>query len=285
MASSVATFNDTMADIIYELDDREIYNDIRSQIDVTETIIVGDAGAEYDEKTIVSSDFPLNESETRSVTLTVLTGHTALSWFGFLAYANYGIWSGPVSTTWTPTVTSQDGTTIVFDVTNPQVKYAASAWVRATYRYLSRPEISHPETGQRTLTVRSTDTTSIAKYGRRVMYLPWPLGQTEVQMQTLVDAYKTRHSEPVARLSMTLLGRDDNLIVQILTRKVSELVTVVNTELGLNDTFYINTINPEHNIDGLLQARWTLEESRTEEDATLFTLDTSLLDGAHILGS
>ena len=51
MADSVATFIDQMAKLKYIIDDREIYNDIRSQIDVSETDIVLESGPEYDNGT------------------------------------------------------------------------------------------------------------------------------------------------------------------------------------------------------------------------------------------
>ena len=36
------TFNDNMVDLVYEIDDREIYNDIRSQVQVSETTTIVD---------------------------------------------------------------------------------------------------------------------------------------------------------------------------------------------------------------------------------------------------
>jgi hypothetical protein len=82
---------------------------------------------------------------------------------------------------------------------------------------------------------------------------------------------------------MTIIGKTDALIEEIYTRDISDLITVINTSLGLNADFYINKMDIYHDPFGLPTAEWTLEYQRTNETYTLFTLDTSELDGTHVL--
>jgi len=281
MGAPVATFSDTMAEIIYELDDREIYNDIRSEIDVTDTQIIVDTGAEYDTYN-VGKYISLSGNETKSVTLYSREGDRSVTWVSAQAYGYFGLDSELKDQIFGATITSSTSTSVTIEVTNPFSTYCPDVHVWATYSYLVSPETTHEESLIRTLQVRGIDNNSIAKYGRRVMNLTWPLGQTEAQMQSFVDKYCDRYSEPVARVTMTLLG--DTLITQILTRKISEKITVVNTRLGLNTNFYINAIDISHDASGLLEAKYTLEAARILEGVGFFILDTSALDGTDVLG-
>ena len=104
-------------------------------------------------------------------------------------------------------------------------------------------------------------------------------------MQALVDHYLARYQQPVARLRAPIKGTTDVLRTQIITREISDLVTVVCTELGLNADCYINAISIKDDAVGIPVCKWELELQRAYEALTLFTLDTSELDGPDILGS
>lgn len=327
MAASVATFDNNMARLIYELDDREIYNDVRSQIDVTET----------ETNTVIDSEAVYGEDEgrfqgrnlgaaSRDVIINAATGDTRVTWLGascLSAYSRFfgvsqswcedlgGVWFGPDDPTffvynrsrcYLNNLTAQVVTDIISEsdasctvrILNQSAVSIDDYTIVARYTKLDRPIMSHEasEATLLTLMVRATDDISILNYGRRVMNLTWPLGQTQVQMQSLVDAYRDRHCEPVARLTMTLIGDDSFKVTQILTRKISDCVTVINTQLGLSAKYYINAIDFNKRVDGLLIASFILEEARltaasqgrqgfrsAAEDIDYWVWDTSWWDG------
>ena len=152
-------------------------------------------------------------------------------------------------------------------------------------KYKSGEQETHEETVHNTLAVRAIDATSIREYGRRVMNLTWTEGTEERAMQSLVDNYITRYKDPVARITVQIKGDTDALRTQIITREISDLVTVVCTNLGLNADCFLNSISIEVDSAGRPVCTWGLEIQRVYELLTLFVLDTSELDGAHVLGS
>jgi len=288
---SVATFNNNMMSLVCEIDDRKIYNDIRSQIDITVTTVILDAPAEYairdtrydwDERNIIWSLAPY---ETKTVYLYtrkgdyVITCHRAWAWDMYLT-TDYKV----ITREFDLVILATYSDKIYVSVTNPWNEELSKVWLMAEYTYQSFPALTHPETNIKTVTVQTQDNASILKYGRRTMSLVWPLGQTQQQMESLAEYYKQLYKEPKAYLSMTLQGKNDTLIQQILTVKISDRVTVINDRLGLNGDFFINSVDIFHDCHGLLIGDYSLEEIATIQSATLFKLDVSLLDGPHILG-
>jgi len=285
---SLATFDDTMLDITLELDDREIYNDIRSQVDVT-VITPGDTSwttwTKDDQAIKIFNDETLSPSSSASYTLYPRTGTSAEVWGTPVVEARY--YAVNVFTDVSPTVvvTASTYNYITFTVYNNSPAYTMyldTAKCTYTGKYYEKV-VGNSTTGTETLTVRATDATSIALYGRSVMNLTWPLGQTHEQTEALAYSYLARYKDPVIRVKMTIIGKTDALIEEIYTRDISDLITVINTSLGLNADFYINKMDIYHDPFGLPTAEWTLEYQRTNETYTLFTLDTSELDGTHVL--
>jgi len=311
---SVATFTDTMAEIVVELNDREIYNDIRSQIDITEqTEVQGDGtSAEYKTETVYYPALSIVVDGESSTDRTLYTkkGHTDVTWTkawcsSSSPYSIYGIseaectalggnYYSPSSrcsfTTNTNkilvTILSRTSTSITIRIINKD-SLRSSIMVAASYRYKTQEAIQGPiwvETETRTLMVRAIDAVSIAKYGRRVMNLTWPLGQSQEQMQSLVNNYLAKYKEAVPQISMTIKGINDTLIEQILVRKISDMITVQNTELGMSADFFINSVKGIQDVEGILKATYELEQVRAMEAVSIFTLDASQLDGPDILG-
>ena len=305
-----------------EISDRQIYNDIRSETDVTEETETQADGtpAEYQEVE-VCRDGPLkvtiaaNSSE--DVTFTAEAAHTSITWktvdvtdarrpfeYGLSeseCVSQDGTWYAPhgsypsacyfpdIAGTVSVQFTVKGKTTATARVTNPH-NYEIWAIPKAIYRYLAQEAIEgavtiHTET--RTLTVRATDADSIAKYGRRVMNLVWPMGQSEEQAQSLVDAYRDRYCEPVCFASMVLEGSTDAKITQLLDMDIDDKHQFIHPGLDMDEEFFINNLGIELNREGtgILTGTFGLEQARDMEGYTLFTLDVSELDGAHVLGS
>jgi len=120
-----------------------------------------------------------------------------------------------------------------------------------------------------------------------VMNLKWPLGQHPNTMQSMVDAYCERHSEPVCKASMTLVGSNDTWLEHILTFAVDDKHTIIHPRLELNEEFFINGSDTSYQREGdnLLRATFDLEQVRDMEKLTLFIIGTSLIGGTHVISS
>jgi len=302
---SVATFNNTMAALTCEIDDRKIYNDIRSEIDISTTTIITDQDATYETTSIgtITNNLlpgydirnaasPIELNETIEVYIYSRIGQAAADWLS--AEASYCILDEATDQLLTivceVTILEKFSDKVKISVTEPGAVpdgIHASVSKSAVYSYQVLPTITHPETNTKTVTIQSTDATSIAKYGRRVMNLTWPLGQTQNQMQSLIDGYLALYKDPRPYLSMTLQGKNDTLIQQILTRKVSDAVTIINDRLGLlapGKDFFINSVNVIHDCHDVLTGNYVLEEIPAIQSVPIFKLDISELDGTHVLG-
>jgi len=279
------TINDTMADLTYQLDDRFIYNDIRSELgySTTETILDDTDPAVYEWRLWQRYHALPAPGYTTFQYFTATVG-SPLAWrirnvtahdYDYAPYTGYTINLIDTSETLTKAVeiknTGSSNGTIGYIV---EYKLLISEAV----------EYTHEETTWNTLQVRATDSDSIDKYGRRTMNLVWPTGATENQMQAVVDRYCEKYREPAARLTLTLKGKDDTNLGIIYQAEVSETVQVINANLGLNDLFYIDSIEIHEGIDGIPVCVLGLTDQYTTETYSVFTIDTSEIDGTDYIG-
>ncbi len=317
----MSTFNATdLNQFTLEISDRDIYNDIRSETDVTtETEVQGDGTPEEHSQIEVPKDgnvkVVLAADSSENVVFTAQTGHTDVTWVeAEVVYARRtreydiseaecegadGTWFAAGDTypscCYYPDIADTLGvqsmirtkTTWTVRITNPY-SYEVRAEPRAIYSYLSQEAIEGPitvHTHTRTLTIRSTDATSIKKYGRRVMNLVWPMGQSEEQAQSLIDAYCDRYSEPVSFASMVIEGNTDAKITQILDMDIDDKHTFVHPGLDMNQDFFVNNISVTLNREGtgLLTGTFGLEQVRTMEEDTYFIINTSEIGGTHVI--
>lgn len=275
------TVDDIVAEIRYELDDREIYNDIRSEIGILITETVVDVDATYSWKVYarrieISPPYPHTAMFTTRLSDPLtwkIDRHYAKDADG-RSYYDYNI----------KLVSTDDDRTKAVVITNTGSK-VMHIYFEVHVKYKTGEQVTHEEIFPETLTVRATDATSIAKYGRRVMNLTWTEGTEENDMQSLVDNDVERYKEPVARISCVIKGTTDVLRTQIITREISDIITVICTNLGLNADCFLNSITITDDPVGIPVCTWGLEIQRIYELLTLFRLDISELDGPHILGS
>ena len=319
----MSTFNATdLKSFTLDLSDRAIYNDIRSEVDITEdTEVTGDGTPEEHAEAEVGKDGSINAvlapDSSELITFTAELGHTDITWLDayILSAARTkehgwseaacealdGTWYAPGDTypscCYFPDIAGTIGvqsmvrgaTTWTVRITNPH-NYEVRAMPRAIYSYLVQEAIAGVvtiETETRTLRVRATNAASIRKYGRRVMDLIWPLGITEVTMQSIVDSYCERYCEPVCMASMTLEGSTDARITSIFDMDIDDKHQIIHPGLSMDQEFFVNSVNVMFNREGtgLLTGTFSLEEVRAMEETTLFILDVSQLDGAHVLAS
>lgn len=279
------TINDTMAEICYELDDREIYNDIRSEIGtlISETVVDADPTYNWQIFTRYATVLP---GET--IKLIYQADHaTASNW---QLYAHAAVYRASVGD-WQPyydyAIDLEEITALTKYAVNIENtgSYEASFVIGVKYKYLAAEQITHEQLVPLLLSIQTTDATSIKEYGRRVMNLTWSEGTSREAMQAIIDYFLARHKDPVARLRATIKGKTNALMTQFTTREISDLVTVVCTNLGINADYFINSISISDDSTGVPVCTWGLEAQRSYEALALFVLDTSELDGAHILGS
>lgn len=304
---SVATFSDTMCKLICNIDDRKIYNDIRSEIDISETVVVLDEEATY--STFDTHDLvgiagdPPYENFWHDLAPSANVEHYVYAskkhwgyvtnWMSVYVRAYYlqdgyvylsSQFEVPITETYKYDGGAGYDYKALASITNNESVNYSVYFLYAIYEYQVAPIVTHNETNTYTVVVNVTDSSSIQKYGRRELNLTWALGQTQQQMEAIIAKYLALLKEPLPYLSMILKGSTDALILQILSRKISDRITIVNTRLGLNADFFINSVNVYHDNQGVLTGEYSIEEVPEIYSASLFTLDSSALDGPHILG-
>jgi len=306
----MSTLNATdLENFTLDLDDREIYNDIRAECDITKILTIRpDATPEFFDRfeTWVSAGDAMYVGESREVTYTAPEDHSEVRWLELVEHGGSpqtlygwaqdeceeleGIWrystSLGTSLCFLPSrlakisaeIVSRGDRSVIVELVN-QSDYVCRAHFTIAYLALT------PET--RYIKLRSTNETRIKKYGRRVMNLKWPLGQHPNTMQSMVDAYCERYSEPTCKASMTLIGSNDTWLQHILTFAIDDRHTIVHPRLELNEDFFINSSDTSYRREGdnLLRGTFDLEQVRDMEDLTLFIIGTSLIGGTHVISS
>lgn len=284
------TVNDTIAEIRYEIDVREIFNDIRSEIGMLQPETVVDVDVTFSWKywrrtpEVAPSAFPYQFIFTSSVLVPISWELRNVSaWYfvpvdGQLAKDRFPYYDYSIVIS-----DSSDDRTKAVEITNTGSQTARVRF-ELWYKYQSADQVTHEQLFPVTLSVRATDALSIRKYGRRVMPLTWVEGTDEADMQSIVEYYLVKHKEPVSRLRTTIKGTTDALQTQIFTREISDVLTIVCSNLDINADYYIEAISI-HDGPAFPTCKWLCEAQRDEEALTLFQLDTSELDGPHVLAS
>ena len=270
---SLHTFTD--GHIVLNLNDREIYNDIRARIDLTVTAVVTDSPDVYANgfkyyfigSKVSPVEADLGAHETRSISLTRNTPPLqysrlplALTWtcatgVAFDAASN----QIPLSVV----ITSSDADNITFEVTNPTGDVQDNCLITLNYSYLDQGATTHSESNTSTLQVLTSSPDSIAKYGRRVMDLVWPQGQTQDATIALAQAARDKYREPVPTATYTIQGKNAELVEQIFMRRISDLITIVQADIGLSADFFIDSVNIS-NSQGMANATWGLVMARED---------------------
>jgi len=279
------TITNEMADIQYDLDDRFIYNDIRSQVGQTHTETVTD---EVDPATygwrLWQRYHALPAPGYTTFQYFTATAGSPLAWrirnvtahdYDYAPYSGYTI----------NLIDTSDTLTKAVEIKNTGASNGTIGYIVEYELLISEAvEYTHEETTWNTLQVRATDSDSIDKYGRRTMNLVWPTGASETDMQGVVDRKLASNKEPVARLTVRLLGKTDALLQMMHDAEISDEVQVICDLLGLNDTFWLDSIEVQCDLNRLPSAVWGLVDKSPTEEYAVFRLDVSKLDGTDRLG-
>lgn len=112
-----------------------------------------------------------------------------------------------------------------------------------------------PVTVAHSVQVSVTDSTSVTDYGQRSFTadLPWC---HQYDVEAIMEAAKDQRAQPLPVITVTfLIGRDETRANMILARDLSDRVTVVEPETGLNHDFFIESIT--HELSGEFDHRVT----------------------------
>lgn len=302
------TFNaNRMQSFALEISDREIYNDIRAECDITKILTLRpDATPEFFQEFEAEGYFyGLDYGETTTVTVEADENHSEIAWQELTR------WTAAIETLfgWTQEqCEALDGVYRVIGSTPPMCllpsslvsldckitqRQATSVTVQVEnlcdYKIRGTVYVSYMAltSDLRFLKLRSVDETSMRKYGRRVMDLVWPLGQHPVTMQSMIDLYKGRYSEPVSMAEMTLEGINAANVAAILELRMDGKHRFNHPRLDMvNQDFFVNHITGGLNREGtnLLSGTFSLEQVRAMELPSIFTWDVSTWDDGDIWG-
>lgn len=103
---------------------------------------------------------------------------------------------------------------------------------------------AYPVRVVRTLQVQAEDSTSIGKYGRRAPSLDMPWAGVN-DAQSIAEIILAQRAERLPIVTITVGGTDTRLTQQ-LTRRLSDRITIIDTETGLSAPFYIDRV--EHRV-------------------------------------
>ena len=95
------------------------------------------------------------------------------------------------------------------------------------------------------------------------------------QAQALVSYSIGKYKNPRAELSMAIMDQDAATLTQILSREISDRITVVNTKLGIDGDYFIDYLEHDISMSGKLHtATYRLADCINED---FWCLDFSAL--------
>ncbi len=236
--TATATFTNTMAQMAYSLNAKNIYNIIK----VTVTPWTVQAIAEL---------WRLEE-------VPEIPAGTTLTWWGNSDYF-VDAWTTPEATT---DYTANSLATGLGDNETANISITTTKFGKAIKLVVTN-NAAHPVFitllkargtwyDSETKTVRKTeDTTSQTAYQKRTLELDGKYMSNANTAQDYADYAIGKYKDPRAELSMTLINKDATMLTQILSREISDRVNVVNTELGISGGYFIDYMEHDISMAGL----------------------------------
>ena len=237
---------DTMRDISSSLNLTHVYNEVRA------TMVEKVLGVEVELWRLPETPF-------------LAAGQTAIWWADFPGLATNII--TPVAVTDYKANTLADGTgddrTANISVTMEAFAETAKLTLTNTgtdlvYITLLRVRGDAYSDGSQT-TRKAVDSSSQLNYNKRVKKLDGKFLNSIDQAQDYCDFVLARFKEPHGNVKVSLVNQTEALLTQILVRKLSDRVRVINTQLGLDDGYFINKQSWRITEGGkLIESVWTL---------------------------
>lgn len=109
------------------------------------------------------------------------------------------------------------------------------------------------------------DQDSIDNYGKRNLIIDLPYYVSVNFMRAMAQYILATRKDPHQRYLMTVVGSTDELISEIVNRKISDRITLQNTDLGIDNEFYIDKQEIDWRIGGSLAARYIVSKASDEQ--------------------
>jgi len=256
--TSQATFDDTMAQIIYNYSAKNVYNEVR--VTVTPWDLQSEAELWRLQET---PSLDIGQTKTWWGDATI-DGESVFvdAWVTPVANTDYTAntkadGSGTDKTSDISIVTTKFAKSIKLEITNnASVKvYITLLKARGTY-YDDLTKVSR----------KSEDSTSQSLYQKRTLQLDGKYLTDAEVAQDFCDYAIARWKDPQAEVRLTLVNKNDTLLTQILSREISDRITVQNTKLGLDKDFFINKMEHEITEGGKFhKCTWDLVDATNED--------------------
>jgi len=243
--TSQATFSDTMANITYSLSPRNIYN--ITKVTVTPWVIQGSATL----WTLVGTpSIPVGES-------TIWWADASVSGASVFVDA----WTTLVATT-DYTANSESGgggTDMTADITVTLSKLAQTmkitlknnGTVPAYITLLQARGTWYDD--QNKVTFKAEDSTSQTAYQKRTLEIDGKYMADNATAQSLCNYAIGKYKDPRAELSMTIMNKDATNLTQLISREISDRVTITNTKLGITaKAYFIDYMEHDISMSGKL---------------------------------
>jgi hypothetical protein len=267
--TSQGTFSNTMAQITYSLNPKNVYNIVK----VTVTPWELQAEAEL---------WRLEE------TPSIAVGDTQV-WWGDSQYF-VDAWVTPVATTdyTANSLATGLGTDMTADIAITTTKFAKTiklsiinnGTVPAFITLLKARGTWYDD--QTKVTRKAEDTTSQTAYQKRTYELDAKYTADAEHAQEYASYAVGKFKNPRAELSMGIMNQDSATLLQILSREISDRITVANTKLGVNADYFIDYMEHDISMSGLLHtAKYRLSDTVNED---FWCLDYSALASATTSG-
>ena len=265
--TSQATFSDTMSDIFYSLNPKNVYNIIKVTVTPWElqaiaelwrlqeipSIPVGETRTWWGESSVSGSPVFVDAWTTPVVT----TDYTANSQSGG---------GGTDMTSNISIVTTKFAKTIKLAITNNGTVSAFITLLKARGTYYD---------DQTKVTRKAEDSTSQTAYQKRTKELNGKYMTDADTAQGYCDYAIGKFKNPRAELSMSAMNQNSTILTNILNLEISDRITVVNTKLGLNDDYFIDYMEHDISLSGKLHTvNYRLSDTINED---FWVLDYSAL--------
>ena len=235
--TSQVTFDNTMSYVTYSLNPKNVYNIVK----VTVTPWELQAEAELWRLEEVPS-IPIGET---------------LTWWGDSQYF-VDTWVTPVITTDYTANSQADGlgTNMTSDISIVTTKFAKTIKLAIknngtvpAYITLLKARGTYYD-DQTKVTRKAEDSTSQTAFQKRTLTFDGKYMDDADQGQDLASYAIGKYKDPRAELSMSIMNDGATNLTQLLSRKISDRITVVNTKLGINGDYFIDHMEHDISLSG-----------------------------------
>jgi len=119
--------------------------------------------------------------------------------------------------------------------------------------------------------------TSMDEYGHRSLTISLPYYTSSQAMRDMAKYQLGLKKDPWHRYRITLVGNADDILTEILTRKLSDRITLQNATYNIDDDFHIEKMEHRVEEDGIHYCRWTLTRA---DDLLYWIWDLSKWDAS-----